>query len=483
MSAPLNQQKTILPVILAGGVGSRLWPLSRATHPKPFIKLDDGQSLIQKTYLRACDIENVKEIITVTNRELFFYTKDEYADIASSNLHQSFLLEPFGRNSTAAIATAAHYAKQKYQDDCLLLILPADHLIDNQASFIQAVMQACDLASEDKLVTFGIKPDAPKTSFGYIEADGVSVKRFVEKPDAETAQTYLDSGNFFWNSGMFCMSARVILTEMQSLCPDIASNALKSLENAENSTGAGWSQAELNAEYFEKIEDISIDYSIFEKSENVVMVPCDIGWSDIGSWNEFGALHPQDAAGNHICGEVMLDDVTNCIVHSESRLVAGLGLDNLIIADTVDALLIAHKDSAQDVRKIVGKLKANGNSRYQLFPTVHRPWGTYTVLLEGEGFKLKRIEVKPGGRLSLQSHKHRNEHWVIVSGIAKITNGDKILELNYNQSTYIPVGNKHRLENTTEEMLTLIEVQCGNYLGEDDIIRYEDTYGRVACSE
>ena len=469
---PSQKKKTMLPVILAGGVGSRLWPLSREAHPKPFIKLNDGQSLIQKTCLRAVGIDGVEEIVTVTNRELFFYYQDEYEEVLEDEVRHSFLLEPFGRNSSAAVALAAHYAQEKYGDDCILLILPADHLINDQVSFISAVQEATALASEGKLVTFGIQPDSPKTGYGYIEADGQIVKRFVEKPDLKTAKQYLLSGNYLWNSGMFCMSAGSILEEMQGLCPDILANTLSSFRSADRSERANWSWIEIGAQSFEGVRDISIDYAVFEQSNKVAVVPCNIGWSDIGSWVEFGVLHPRDEANNHIFGDPVLEDVTNCIVHSESRLIAGLGLSDLVIADTADALLIAHKNHVQDVRKIVDKLKHNNNPSYQLFPTVHRPWGTYTVLLEGVSFKLKRLKVKPGAALSLQSHKHRSEHWVVVSGIAKVTNGDEVLKLEHDQSTYIPLGNKHRLENPGDEMLTLIEVQCGDYLGEDDIVRY-----------
>lgn len=468
----------LLPVILAGGVGSRLWPLSREAHPKPFITLNDGKSLIQKTYQRAAELPNIKEIVTVTNRELFFYTKDEYDAIDDGKLWRSFILEPFGRNSSAAIALAARYAQTRYGDDCILLILPADHLIDDQATLTEAVQQACTLASQDKLVTFGIEPSGPKTGYGYIEADGTNVKRFVEKPNLETATSYLASGNYYWNSGMFCMKAGSILKEMEALCPDVAESTLASFDDADRSEGENWSQLAIRPESFKPVKDISIDYAVFEPSNNVAVVPCNIGWSDIGSWLEFGELQEKDDANNHCFGDTLLENVTNCIIHSESKLIAGLGLDNLVIADTADALLIAHKDQAQNVRKIVSKLKENKHPCYKMFPTVHRPWGTFTTLLEGAGFKLKKIEVKPGCALSLQSHQHRSEHWVVVSGTAKVTNGEHLIELKHNESTYIEAGHKHRLENASDESLVVVEVQCGAYLSEDDIVRYDDVYGR-----
>ena len=472
----------VLPVILSGGVGSRLWPLSREAHPKPFIELDDGQSLLQKTYHRASFISKSNDIITVTNRDLFFYTKDEFEEVESDVTQNIFLLEPVGRNSTAAIAVAAQYAVKQYGADCTLLVMPADHLIDDVKAFNHAVSQAENLASQGKLVTFGIKPNSPKTGFGYIEAAGNEVKRFIEKPDYKTAEKYIDNGNFFWNSGMFCMNAGFFLTELSFLAPDIADQSFKCVASAKKTSGSGWKQIEMRQASFEPIRSISVDYAVFEKSKNVAVVPCDIGWSDIGSWTEFGALIPADHQKNNVKGNTALKDTHNCVVQGGERLIATLGVNDLVIADTSDALLIAHKDRIQEIRSIVDELKLRKDQRYKEFPTVHRPWGTYTVLQEGLGFKLKRIEVKPGARLSLQSHKHRSEHWVVVSGTALVTNGDKLVKLEANQSTYIPLGNKHRLENTGAELLVLIEVQCGEYLGEDDIVRYDDVYGRSSSS-
>ena len=465
----------LLPVILSGGVGSRLWPLSREAHPKPLIKLDDGQSLIQKTYQRAAGLVGVEEVVTVTNRDLFFYTKDEFDEVANKPLRNTFLLEPVSRNSTAAIAIAAQYAITQHGSECILLVLPVDHLIDDIEAFAQAVSEASGLAAQGKLVTFGIKPNAPKTGFGYIEASGNEITRFVEKPDQQTAEEYLASGKFFWNSGMFCIEAGAFIRELESLCLDIAEQSLKCFKSAKHSAGAGWHQYEMRQEDFAPIRDISVDYAVFEKSKNVAIVPCDdIGWSDIGSWTEFGGLHPSDNFNNNVLGNVLLEDTQDCIVHGNDKLIATLGVENLIVVDTTDALLIAHKERVQDVRKIVSKLKSNNSPTCREFPTAHRPWGNYTVLQVGVGFKLKRIEVKPGKSLSLQSHEHRSEHWVVVSGVALVTNGDELIELTHNQSTYIPIGNKHRLENRSSELLILIEVQCGDYLGEDDIVRYEN---------
>lgn len=468
----------ILPIILSGGVGSRLWPLSREGYPKPFIKVDDGQSLLQKSYIRASNISDINEIVTVTNSEFFLYSKDELEEIGVSALKNTFLLEPVGRNSTAAIAIATHYALRAHGDDCILLVMPADHLIRDMEAFIEAVKQAEKLATQGKLVTFGIKPSVPEVGYGYILADGNKVEKFVEKPPKETAEIYIANGNYFWNSGMFCMRAASFLEELDLLAPDIAAQAAKAVAGAKRSSANNWRKLEIQRADFEYIRSISVDYAVFEKSQNVGIVPCDIGWSDIGSWTQLGALYPADEHKNNNLGNVMCKETNNCIIHGGERLIATLGVKDLIISDTADALLVAHKDRAQEVRSIVDELKARNNMTYKEFPTVLRPWGTYTVLQEGADFKLKHIEVKPGARLSLQSHKHRSEHWIVVSGKALITNEDELIELSINQSTYIPLGNKHRLENPGTEPLIIIEAQCGSYLGEDDIVRYEDIYGR-----
>ena len=474
----MQQERVIIPVILSGGVGSRLWPLSRATHPKPFIKVGDGHSFIQDTYLRALAATAASDTITVTNRELFFYTKDEYAAVGDGNCFNSFILEPFGRNSAAAIAVAAKHVQRRYGDDRIMLALAADHIITEAEAFEDAVRAATKLAEAGKLVTFGIKPDSANTGYGYIETNGSEVVRFVEKPDAATAQQYVDAGNFLWNSGMFCMKAGALLAEYAEHAPDMARNAEACLDNATIGTGGNWLQQELQADDFAAMENISVDCAIMEKSSKLAVVPCELGWSDIGSWEELGKLYPADADGNHTLGECLLHETHDCVVHSGHRLVAALGVKDLLIADTADALLVAERGQAQQVRVVAEKLRQMGHESYSSAPTVHRPWGTYTNLHEGPNFKIKRIEVSPGASLSLQSHKHRNEHWVVVHGTAKVTNGDQELTLQENQSTYIPAGAKHRLGNPATGRLVLIEVQCGSYLGEDDIVRYQDLYGR-----
>lgn len=469
---------SLIPVILCGGAGSRLWPVSRESHPKPFIRLADGQSLLQKAFLRGAQLSDASQILTVTNREFLFKTEDEFREVNAARLPTSFVLEPFGRNTAAAVAAAALLVAEK-EPEATLLILAADHLIADQAAFSSAVEQAVALAQQGSLVTFGIRPDAPETGYGYIEAEGNEVKRFVEKPDARTAAEYLASGRFFWNSGMFCFKASVMIEEMQMHCPAILDSVRACLEHSRHADGKGFSQWELDSQWFGKVPEDSIDYAVMEKSSRVAVVPCDIGWSDIGSWSALGDLTVADQNGNRVEGEALLHNVANCSIRSDERLVGVVGVSDLIIVDTPDALLVANKASAQDVKHVYAELKARGHECYKLHRTVHRPWGTYTVLEEGSRYKIKRIEVKPGGSLSLQMHHHRSEHWIVVSGMAKVVNGDRELLVAANESTYIPAGHKHRLENPGVVNLVMIEVQSGEYLGEDDIVRFQDNYGRA----
>jgi len=471
----------LIPTILCGGAGSRLWPVSRELHPKPFIRLADGQSLLQKAWLRGVALPDVAETLTVTNRELFFKTEDEYREVAGTqykDLANSFILEPFGRNTAPAIAAAALQVAASHGEDTLLLVLAADHLITDQPAFAQAVAQAMRLAAQGKLVTFGIQPEAPETGYGYIEADGNTVLRFVEKPSPEKAQEYVESGNYLWNSGMFCFSAVTMLREMQLHCPNILAATRACLEQSRRAQGKSYTQIELDPETFGRVPDDSIDYAVMEKSKNVAVVPCSIGWSDIGSWSALGDLTAPDAQGNRIEGEVILHDVSNCYIQSNQRIVGAIGINNLIIIDTPDAVLVADRNRVQDVKLLYTRLKAQGHETHRLHTTVHRPWGTYTVLEEGPHFKIKRIVVKPAASLSLQMHHHRSEHWIVVSGMANVVNGDQEIFVNTNESTYIPAGHKHRLENPGVVDLVMIEVQSGEYLGEDDIVRFDDIYGR-----
>jgi mannose-1-phosphate guanylyltransferase/mannose-6-phosphate isomerase len=387
-------QHPVIPVILSGGVGSRLWPVSRAMHPKPFIRLSDGQSLLQKAFLRGAQLPDVMEILTVTNRELFFMTQDEYRQVNANGLPTSFLLEPVGRNTAAAIAVAVLHVIEK-QPDAVLLVLPADHLIQDQTAFASAVEEARRLAEQGSLVTFGVKPNAPETGYGYIEADGNRVLRFVEKPDAVTAAAYLETKRYFWNSGMFCFKASSMLEEMRQHCPSIIDAARTCLAKSFCSESKDFTNRELAAEYFEKVPEGSIDYAIMEKSSRVTVVPCNIGWSDIGSWSALSEISVLDENGKRAEGEVLLHDVENCFIRTDGRLVGAVGVNDLIIVDTPDALLVADKTRAQDVKYLYNQLKASGHEAHKLHRTVQRPWGGYTVLEEGDGYKIKRIVVKP----------------------------------------------------------------------------------------
>jgi len=470
---------SLIPIILCGGAGARLWPVSRESHPKPFIRLADGQSLLQKAFLRASALDGVKEILTVTNRDLFFKTEDEFREVNERGVAMSFICEPFGRNTAAAIAAAALHVAKASGPDTTMLVLAADHLISDQDAFAEAVKRAEALAQGGKIVTFGIRPDAPQTGFGYIEAEGDKVLRFVEKPSLEQAREYVASQRFLWNSGMFCFTAGTILRELDRHCPDVLSTTEACLRESRTSEGNGWAQVQLAPKSFGMVPDISIDYAVMEKCTEAAVVPCAIGWSDIGSWIALSELCHPDSHGNRVEGDALLHDVDNCYFVSHDRLIGAVGVENLIVIDTPDALLVADRNRAQDVKHIYSELKARGHEAHKFHRTVHRPWGTYTVLEEGDRFKIKRIEVKPGASLSLQMHHHRNEHWIVVSGMAKVINGEREFFVGTNESTYIPAGHKHRLENPGVIGLVMIEVQSGEYLGEDDIVRFEDVYGRA----
>jgi mannose-1-phosphate guanylyltransferase len=469
----------LVPVILSGGAGTRLWPVSRELHPKPFIRLADGLSLLQKSFLRAKGLPGAVEVLTVTNRDLFFKTADEYRETGPIPLPLGFILEPEGRNTAPAIAAAALTIHKNYGPKAVMLFLTADHLIADVPAFTQAVQTAVKLAETGKVVTFGINPEAPETGYGYIEADGNIVRRFVEKPDLQTAESYIASGKYLWNSGMFCMTAETALSELKLYAPEVLDAVSKTLDVSRRVDGTDQYQIDLDPKSFALAESISIDYALMEKTKHAAVVSCSIGWSDIGSWNALADLVPPDADGNRIKGEAYLHDVKGCYIQAEDRLIAAVGVENLIVIDTPDALLIVDKNRAQDVKQIVGQLKKIGHEAYRLHRTVHRPWGTYTVLEEGANFKMKRIVVKPGASLSLQMHHHRSEHWIVVDGMAKVVNGERDLLIATNESTFIPAGHKHRLENPGKIDLVLIEVQSGSYLGEDDIVRFEDHYGRV----
>lgn len=469
----------IIPTILCGGAGSRLWPVSRETHPKPFIRLADDQSLLQKAFLRGAALPAVSEVLTVTNRELLFKTRDEYGEVNRAGVTTSFILEPVGRNTAAAIAAATLHVLKHHGKDTVMLVLAADHLITDQPAFADVVEKAAALAAKGKVVTFGITPDVPETGYGYIEADGNAVLRFVEKPTAEKAQEYLASGRYLWNSGMFCFAAGTMLREMELHCPDVLAATKACVEKSRTLQGDGYMQLELEQSSFAEVPSISVDYAVMERSREIAVVPCAIGWSDIGSWRSLSDLSAPDGEGNRIEGQALLHEVRNCYIQSRDRIVGAVGIENLIIVDTPDALLVADKSRSQEVGRLYATLKQQGHEAYKLHRTVHRPWGTYTVLEEGSRFKIKRIVVKPRASLSLQLHHHRSEHWIVVSGMAKVVNGANEFFVGTNESTYIPAGHKHRLDNPGKVDLVMIEVQSGEYLGEDDIVRFDDIYGRT----
>jgi mannose-1-phosphate guanylyltransferase / mannose-6-phosphate isomerase len=478
----------LVPVILSGGAGARLWPVSREAHPKPFMELADGQSLLQKTFARAAGLKGVETILTITNREYYFKTRDDCAVLKGipAGIERAFLLEPVGRNTAPAVALGALWVREKFGEDAVMLVLSADHLIENAAMFAAGVEMAVQLAAQGKLVTFGVEPASPETGYGYIErgtaiakGGAYAVARFVEKPSLELAEEYVKSGRYYWNSGMFCFTTGTIVAQLRSLAPNVLEGATACWEKTKGNKGGSPGAVEIDASSFSTLTEISIDYAVMEKSRDVAVVPGTFGWSDVGSWNAVSELVRPDAKGNRVVGEAVLVDAENTFIRSEGRVVAAVGTRNLIIVDTPDALLVADRDRTQDVKKVVEQLKMQQHESYKLHRTVTRPWGTYTTLEEGSRFKIKRIVVKPGGVLSLQMHHHRSEHWVVVSGTAKVVHDDKEYTVNINESTFIPAGHKHRLENPGKVDLVLIEVQSGEYLGEDDIVRFADVYGRT----
>ena len=465
----------MIPVILSGGSGSRLWPLSRKNKPKQFLTLFNDSSMFQSTLTRLNGLDSLEPPLIVCNNEHRFMVAEQLQEIGLDA--NGIILEPCARNTAPAIALAALKAMDNGEDP-LLLILAADHLISDVAAFHKAIEQAQILAEQDKLVTFGIQPQSAHTGYGYIEAEEKSqpssVKRFIEKPDLATAESYLSAGNFFWNSGMFLFKASAYIKELARFSPEMLSACKQSLEKAVIDLDF----VRVDPELFEQSPSDSIDYAVMEKTDKAMVVPLDAGWSDVGSWSSLWEAFSRDADQNVLIGDVLVEDVHNAYIHSENRLVTVLGLDDVIVVETHDAVMVAHKDQAQKVKTIVEELTKQNRKEVETHRKCYRPWGNYDSVDMGDRFQVKRILVNPGASLSLQMHYHRAEHWVVVSGTAEVTRDDEVMLLGENESTFIPLGSVHRLRNPGRVPLEIIEVQSGAYLEEDDIIRLQDTYNR-----
>jgi len=471
----------IIPVILSGGSGTRLWPLSRKQYPKQYLPLAGDKTMLQETILRLNGLDNLSDPIIVCNADHRFLVAEQCQQIDIKN--PIILLEPVGRNTAPAI-TAAALQSLKETDDAVLLVLSADHVIQDIDTFHQVINIASHHAQEGKLSTFGIVPTDANTGYGYIKAStdhvggAYKVEEFVEKPDIKTAESYFEQGNYLWNSGMFMFKATTLIDELTTHSPSI----ITSVKTAVNNAAQDLDFIRLDKQAFESSPSDSIDYALMEKSNNVVVVPLDAQWNDIGSWSALHDIGTKDTNGNVIKGDVITQDTTNTYINANHHMVATIGVDNLIIVDTADATFIATQDKAQEVKSIVESLQASGRCEGTAHRKVYRPWGWYDSIETGEHFQAKRLHVNPGAKLSLQMHHKRAEHWVVVSGIATAINGEEVLTLKEGDSTYIPIGTTHALENKTNEPLEIIEVQSGTYLGEDDIVRFDDIYGRIEAN-
>ena len=470
---------TLYPVILSGGSGSRLWPLSREFFPKPLLPLVSEQTLLQETATRLDGLAGVGDAVYVCNEEHRFLVAEQIAEIGKTP--STIILEPEGRNTAPALTLAALYLVKR-DADAMMVVMPADHVMTVPQQFVEAVEQGSHNAEQGALVTFGIVPASPETGYGYIKRDeqvddsaAYRVARFVEKPDRETAEQYVSEGDYFWNSGIFLMRADRWLDEISQHRPDI----LKACRQAMNKGTQDSDFFRVNKQDFNECPGDSIDYAVMEKTDRAVVVPISAGWSDIGAWSALWDVCQQDTDGNVMQGDVIAEDTRNAFLVAQHRCLATVGLDDVVVIETADAVLVARKDKAQDVKAIVNRLKESGREEHKVHRQVYRPWGSYEGIDEGPRFQVKRLTVKPGAQLSLQMHHHRAEHWVVVKGTARVTCGDQMFDLHENESTYIPIGQRHRLENPGNIPLEVIEIQSGSYLGEDDIVRFEDVYDRV----
>jgi mannose-1-phosphate guanylyltransferase/mannose-6-phosphate isomerase len=480
----------LIPVILSGGSGTRLWPLSRELYPKQLLPLVGEHTMLQETARRVEGMAGVAPPIVVCNESHRFMVAEQLHALGTAP--SAIILEPVGRNTAPAVAVAALVAltptpsrkRERGEDDPVLLVLPADHVIRDVEEFRKAVQAGLAAAQAGKLVTFGVVPDRPETGYGYIrraKGDGPAypVAEFVEKPDHATAVRYLQSGEYFWNSGMFMFRARTYLAELRQHAPAM----LSACEDAVAAAKRDLDFTRLTADAFGACPSDSIDYAVMEKTREAVVVPLDAGWSDVGSWSALQDALPRDADGNVLSGDVITEGTTGSYLHATSRMIAAVGLKDHVVVETKDAVLVAPRDRVQDVKALVSQLKAQGRYETSLHREVFRPWGSYDSIDNGERFQVKRLVVKPGAQMSLQLHHHRAEHWIVVSGTARITRGEETFLLGENESTFIPMGTKHRIENPGKVTLHIIEVQSGSYLGEDDIVRFEDVYGREGTSK
>jgi mannose-1-phosphate guanylyltransferase/mannose-6-phosphate isomerase len=469
----------LYPVILSGGSGSRLWPLSREHYPKPLLPLTSDRTLLQETALRLDELPDLGDAIYVCNEAHRFLVAEQLAQLGKRPA--AIILEPEGRNTAPALTLAALYLDAR-DPDSMMVVMPADHVITNRPEFVKAVSGGVGPAVEGSLVTFGVVPDAPETGYGYIKragaingSDAFQVARFVEKPDLATAEQYIKEGDYYWNSGIFLMRTGRWLEEIAAHRPDI-------LECCSNSVDSGVEDSDffrVSREIFMCCPSDSIDYAVMEKTRKAAVVPFAAGWSDVGTWSSLWNVCPRDDAGNVVQGDVIAMDTHNALLVAQHRCLATVGIDDVIVVETADAVLVASMDRAQDVKHIVSQLKESDRDECKTHRRVYRPWGSFEGIDAGSRFQVKRLTVKPGAQLSLQMHHHRAEHWVVVKGTARVTCGDNVFDLHENESTYIPIGEKHRLENPGNIALEVIEVQSGSYLGEDDIVRFEDVYDRV----